>query len=516
MAVRIGARLTDPHRLVSPDELAELDRKVSDCMTRMYKLPKNGGNPFLFSLSAPKPHELAADGELALEIFAKEGRQVPAFMPVPTAATDGRQYYWHPKFLRELDLDEVPVVMQHESWHVILFHPERMRSAEPRVRNWAQDYVVNSCIEHDYEATARKGKLWGGNLGKPVPLHELLDHIDGKIDAFPPPKQRADGTLEESEPRIFADKTLYGRSPESIYDEIMKHWEKSPRKCGRCGALSMDPKTRKPRPPGPCKDRPSCRHEGMCCPECGTRIDPKTGAGYGDGMPFPMDGHIDAKVNKQEVQSDVMRAAQMTQTMRGTVPSEIEDYLGELMKPTLRFTDIVRSACMKKVQDAGLKNDWKRFRRRWIAANPRQYLPKRHTHRPRWLAMLDTSGSMSDEDLRYGISQLQVLGNGTDGFVVPVDAAPHWNAVTPIKDMGDLKRTKVVGRGGTVFDEFFEHFPEQLGTDFDCLIVITDGDCGTIPLKLRPPVDCVWVLTRHKTGWKPSFGRVAPLRSERI
>lgn len=516
MAIRLGARLTDPHRLVDPAKLEELNQKVSDCMTRLYKLPENGGNPFLFSLSAPKPHELAADAKLAARIKAEQGRDVPALMPVPTAATDGKQYYWHPDFIDLLLLDEIAIVMMHESFHVVFFHHDRMMTALARQRNWAMDYIVNACIETDFEKTRRKGKLWGGNLGKPIPLRELLDHIDGKIDAFPEPKMKPDGTLLEPEPRIFADKTMYGRSPESVYDEIMEHWEKSPRKCKDCGALTIDPKTKKPRPPGPCKGRPACAHGGMCCPGCGSPVDVGSGQGYGDGMPFPMDGHIKASVNKQEVQSDVMRAAQMTQSMRGTVPSEIEDYLGELMKPTLRFTDIVRSACMKKVQDAGLKNDWKRFRRRWISANPRQYLPKRHTHRPRWLAMLDTSGSMSDDDIIYGISQMQVLGNGTEGFVVPVDAAPHWDGVTPVREISDLKRTKVVGRGGTVFDEFFRDFPRELGTDFDCLVIITDGDCGTIPMELRPPVDVVWVLTRHKTNWKPSFGRVVPLRNEKM
>jgi predicted metal-dependent peptidase len=217
--------------------------------------------------------------------------------------------------------------------------------------------------------------------------------------------------------------------------------------------------------------------------------------------------------------ADTMRAAQQAATMRGTVPSAVSDVLGELMKPTLKFTDIVRSACMKKVQDAGLKNDWKRFRRRWISGGRgriRQYLPKRHTHRPRWLAMIDTSGSMSQDDLVYGLSQLKVLGNGTEGFVVPCDAAIHWEGLTPVRNMDDIARTKIVGRGGTVFDDFFREFPEKLGLEFDCVVVITDGDCGTVPKELRPPLDVVWVITRERDSFKPSFGRVAPLRNERL
>ena len=492
MKYQIGARLTDPHGILDddPQRLSKLQTHVSNCMTRMFQQPDRGGNPFLFALTVPRPHELLLE--------------IPGLgMPFETAATDGKKYYWHPDFLEKLLAHELPTVMQHEGYHTVFFHPMRMRAASPRYRNYAMDYVVNACIEVDHDTTKRKGELWGGNLGKPISIKDLLEHIDGKIEAF-----------KEGEPRIFADVSLHGRSPESIYDEIMKHVEKSPRKCGTCGALSLDPKTGKPKGKGPCKNRPKCLHDGLCCPDCGVEISPMNGEGYGDGMPFPMDAHIDGKLTKQETQSDVMRAAQQATNMRGSVPSDIEDYLGELMKPTLKFTDIVRSACLKKCQDSGMKNDWKRFRKRYIAATPRQYLPKRHSHKPRWLAMIDTSGSMSQDDITYGISQLKVLGSHTEGFIVPCDASVDWKSVTMVKNLDDLKRTKIVGRGGTVFDDFFKEFPDHLGMEFDCVVIITDGDCGEVPIKLKPPLDVVWVITRKdRKEFKPSFGRVAPLRN---
>ncbi len=130
--------------------------------------------------------------------------------------------------------------------------------------------------------------------------------------------------------------------------------------------------------------------------------------------------------------------------------------------------------------------------------------------------MLDTSGSMGDDDMAYGISQLQVLGSNTEGYIIPCDAQPHWAGVHKVEKADDLKRTKVVGRGGTVFDDFFRDFPKYLGTEFDVIIVLTDGDCGTVPLELRPKnIDVCWVLTRGNTGFKPSFGRVCPLRHDR-
>lgn len=478
---QIGQRLTDPNKVAeTPKELAECQSKISAVMTRMFRQPKNGGNPFLFSFTAPKAHQLCV----------KLGSQ-----EINTAATDGRNYYWNPKFLQGLSHDEATVVMEHEAYHVIFYHSDRMKGFNGEVRNIAMDYVVNAVIEEDHEKNQRPGTIWGGSLGEPIPFAKFLGYIDGKNEL--PTKG------------IYVDKTLLKRSPEGVYDEIMQHWSKSPRKCKTCEALSLDPNTGQSTIKKPW-DQP-------CCPDCGAK--PNAGAGESGGkggLPGGLDSHVDTKVSKQEVQQDTARAAAQASTMRGSVPGAVEDILGDLIKPQLKFTDIVRSAMLRKVQDAGMKNDWKRFRKRYIGAKPRQYLPKRHTHIPRWLAMLDTSGSMGEDDLIYGISQLKVLGNHSEGIVVPVDGAPHWEGCTSIKKMDDLKRTKVVGRGGTVFDDFFREFPDKVGCDFDVVVIITDGYCGEVPRELRPPCDVVWVVTRgdHK-DFKQPFGRVAPLRNNR-
>ncbi len=516
-------KLTDPDDLVSPRQLAELDKKLSACLTGMYRKPASGGDPFLFALTIAKPHVLAADVEYAAKRGKETGKDhTKGLLRCPTAATDGRRFYWHPDFLSKLSSEEVPVVLKHEQYHVLFDHVNRMPHASYPQKAYAIDYVVNACIEQDHRNLQRRGQLWDGNLGRPIPLKELLDFIDGTAEL----------TSGPDEARIFADVTLFGRSPESIYDELCSHWDKSPRRCGKCGALSIDPKTGKPKAimdkktgklvPKPCPNRPLCSHNGMCCPDCGTELFPSL---TGDGIPFPMpgdmpsplDSHLKPQVSKQEVQAEMMKAASATRSMRGTIPGEIESLLGELAKPVISWTDIVFNDCLRKSREKGLANDWSRPRKRWFSGTPSIYMPDRYEKDMKWLALLDTSGSMGDDDIRFVLGQMQVLtARGTDGVVVPVDAVPHWHAAKSVKNLKDLKTTKIVGRGGTVFEDFFRDFPKKVGIDFDAIIILTDGDCGHIPLNLRPPIPVTWVLTRHKEGWAPSFGRTAPLRHHRM
>ena len=520
---KLGSRLQDRVGTCkdNPKKLKILQDKVSTAMTKLATQPKNGGHPFLFALTAPKPHELRT----------KIGHR-----PFSTAATDGKQFYWHPDFLEKLTSMEISTVMMHEGYHVLFWHVPRGDGRRPEVWNWAIDYVVNAMIETDHQQQQRKGNLWGGNLGNPLSLKDLLEWIDAKTKKLP--------QASEDSGLIFADVSLQGRSPESIYEEIMRHVEKSPRKCPACGSIGQkifgkgnqkgdgSGKGKGKGKKGGKGDQPGQgdgdgdgdgqgdgQGNGHSCGH-----DHGDGDGHGDGdhqcetcggSLLPMDEHIRPTTSKEAATQEALRAADVCRKMRGMVPSSVEDELGELVKPTLTWQDLVRNATKRKKMDVGNKNTYKRFRRRPISFPIPMYMPRKYDHKPKILAMLDTSGSMGMDEIIYGISQLQVLGDDMDVIIVPVDAEPHWNGTTQAKTMGELKRTKIIGRGGTVFDDFFRDFPSKVGKDFDVVVVITDGYCGSIPMEYKPPMDVVWVITTPEFDYEPSFGRVAPLRTSR-
>ena len=502
----IGSRLGNPKNVeIDSKKFLELQAKISTAMTRMYKKPENGGNPFLFGFAAAKDHELRR----TFGTFERE---------FTTAATDGHKFFWNPEFLDGLTTDGVMYVMEHEVLHLVLFHCQRGKGKNPIVWNIAIDYVCNAAIMHDFGMQRPDGKKRKGDpfteseLGKPIKIDDFIKVLDKQkkivielndLIAHPPVDQaKATKLLEqlfkkkkkkgaaESKGNPFGDISLYGKSPEEIYNRLMDHW-----------------------PPQLNLPSQKCDGEGDGASGSGDTQD------GGDGMDTMgmTDEHVPATVSKQEVQAQVVQAADFASKLRGTVSDEVKSFLEELSAPRVSFTDLVRNAMYRKVIDAGKNNDWKHLRRRYI--NMGLYLPRRYMHRPHFLAMLDTSGSMNESDMAYGVSQLLAL-KGCSGVVVPVDAAPHWESASEIVKVDAVslsRKVNVVGRGGTTFAEFFRDYPKKLGIGFDVVIVMTDSYIDNIPVELKPRnCEVVWVLTTNNTEFKPPFGRVAHLRNDHM
>jgi predicted metal-dependent peptidase len=61
----------------------------------------------------------------------------------PTAATDGRHFFYNKDFIDSLDDEELIFLMGHEVLHCVYDHMDRRGDREPRLWNIANDYVVN-------------------------------------------------------------------------------------------------------------------------------------------------------------------------------------------------------------------------------------------------------------------------------------------------------------------------------------------------------------------------------------
>jgi predicted metal-dependent peptidase len=125
---------------LEPDALTELERRLSGTRIRL-----RAKAPFF----------------AALALFARmEMRDT-----IPTAATDGRDIFWNPRFLQSLSFAETSGVLLHEVLHAALLHVTRRGTRDPLIWNIAADIVVNGIIAAEIE---KKGKEEQAYLALPT------------------------------------------------------------------------------------------------------------------------------------------------------------------------------------------------------------------------------------------------------------------------------------------------------------------------------------------------------------
>jgi hypothetical protein len=81
---------------------------------------------------------------------------------LPTAATDGRYFYYNRDFVAALKDEEVVFLMGHEVLHCVYDHMDKKRlgNRDPRLWNIANDYVINA-------------DLVDANIGEKISLVEI-------------------------------------------------------------------------------------------------------------------------------------------------------------------------------------------------------------------------------------------------------------------------------------------------------------------------------------------------------
>ena len=555
-----------------------------------------GGDPLIFSLMYPIQHVCTNN--------------------ISTAATDGKRYYWNPKFIIKLSRIGLRIVCAHEAWHAIYMHPQRRGSRLPKLWNIAVDFIVNNTIMEDFKNRhMNPEETFQKHLGKFMTLEqyaEMLKDPFKTISGFegltpddsvanpnvklPGPNEDRELTPEEikelerrekKERFFYADPNLVGdmRRPEKVYDYLYSLLPKCP-DCGRVGMYkrpdtgkdkkkqqgqskggnapgkspgdSNSPGAGKGNQPGNSGHGQQGQGQGQGQPggkggqgqsdqqdangQDPNQQDQNSSHDHGDGQPCncphgaskpqdpngpcgtcgggidifgfgdTLDDHIDTEESPEKLAKRVADAMMSASKMAGRIPSALEDELGKLTAPKITWKDLVRTRLLKARAGNG-RNNWSQFRSRPMFAG--LLVPKRRDYKADFGCLLDTSGSMRVEDMAFGISQLASLDEKSEGTVVPADATIYWDKATKIKKISpeELSKIKIVGRGGTLYAEFFEKYEENIGK-CDFLIVITDGflDAIDIANMKHPGIDVIWLITSGVT-FDPPFGRAFDLRN---
>jgi predicted metal-dependent peptidase len=522
-----------------------------------------GGDPLIFGLMYPVEHV--------------------ATLNMPTAATDGKRYYWNPKFVLKQSKIGLRIICGHEAWHALYMHPQRRGSRLPKLWNIAVDYIVNGTVMDDFKARKLDPKeMFTKHLGAYKTLAEYAELLK---DPFKDKELIADAIDEQNAPKVelpaanedkelteeqikelerrekktrfyFADPGLEDemRRPEKIYDLLYNLLPKCP-KCGSIGVYKK-PKDKnkdkgdkgkdkgkkdkgdqgdqgeKDKGKGKGQDQNDSHDHGdgqPCnCPDHQDgNGDGGQGQGQGDcdhgcdtcgdgvdvfGLGGTVDDHMDTEESEEKLAKRVSDAMEAAKKMAGHVPAALEDELGLLTAPKVTWQDIIRTRLVKARAGNG-RNDWTRFKTRPMFSG--LLVPKRKNYHADFGCLLDTSGSMSRDDMAFGISQLTALDERSEGTIVPADAQIYWDQATKIKiaNAESLSKVKIVGRGGTKFAEFFRDYEPNIGK-CDFLIVVTDGWLldSDIAEMVNPGIDVIWLIT-SASSFTPPFGRVFDLRS---
>jgi len=194
------------------------------------------------------------------------------------------------------------------------------------------------------------------------------------------------------------------------------------------------------------------------------------------------------------------RAAQVAKSF-GTLPEGLEFLLEDMIYPKITLVDVLSEFVS---ESAAQKNSytWQKPHRRYIVEDI--YVPSLMGRCLNIGFAVDTSGSMSDEQVAEGFSLLQGICSSYDEYCIHV-----WSCDVKIHKYEQVISEHInfkgfmKGRGGTSFVPVFEDI-EKRGIQPDCLVYYTDLE-GTFPSD-APAYPVLWVTQAQDC--KIPFGRL--------
>lgn len=354
----------------------------------------------------------------------------------PTAATEGRHFFYNSEFINRLSLKECEFLFGHEVLHVVYDHMGRRGDREPRLWNIADDYCVNS---------------------------DLIEYrIGEKITKVP----------------ILYNNKYDGMSAEEVYDDLYKNADKID--ISKLGDMILD--------------------EHMD----GEGEDGDEGEGDGDkpGNGRPRLTTEEKKAIRDEVKEAVLAAAQAAGA--GNIPGNVQRMIGSLTAPQIGWRELLQ----QQIQST-IKSDFtfaRPSRRGW---HMDAILPGMRPEETIDVCVaIDTSGSISNEDLRDFLSEVKGIMDSYQDYRIKVltwDTEVYNPQDFTADSNTDISEYQPGGGGGTDPHCVWEWLKEN-EVQPKKLIMFTDY-CffGWSPEQVQDYCDTVWIIKGNESA-EPDFG----------
>jgi predicted metal-dependent peptidase len=388
--------------------------------------------------------------------------------------------------------DELRAAIAHEAEHVILAHIAR------------QLKIYRSLSAESEQKEFRKMSNVGADMAVNVLLkRETQDSSVGTGPAYP-------HIHSEGNQWILPEKF-------SFPDDLTYEWYLSllmdPDLCPQCAMQAA-------------KDKKEGKGDGSMPKKC-----PHKGKGEGGGRPgmdeivivhggaHELWDELSEELTDEEVEvlvsqiegdayEKVTQAVNEHKKARGTVPGFVEEELEQLTKPpTIPWKKLLHQYVQRCRMSKPLRS-MQRPRKRWLGLGTTLYPGMIRDRTFNLYFAIDTSGSMSSEDLLDGLTELQGItriDRDVQITVVEFDTEIHKEYKLKANQPVDVN---LRGRGGTDFNKAFGRAKElgQKG-EVDAVIIYTDGYAPSPELEFRPKdVPVLWCLTDGGQHPSPEYG----------
>lgn len=384
---------------------------------------------------------------------------------VPTLGvnvTDQVNLFINPYFFNSMTLAERVDVLKHEAHHVINNHFVRFRDIEPQVfenknksifdriqdmqkaslTNQAADFAINEYLPN----LPRKVKMFNPD-GEMVSVPKEI--VDSQGNTIPNPDKDAGKPIEADLCFVSNLKKKYSdikekQNMEYYYEYLKEKQNEDQNGGGGAGQMVV-------------LDDHSMWHES---------------------------DHTEDDIT-QKVKDVVNKAVEQTQDKdMGQLPAHVltaieklnhvaKDWRQDIQRFVARSAELIIESTRKR-----------RNRRYGIIHAGIKTFPKLHI-----AIALDTSGSVSDEEVTQFFTEIQRLHNmNVDLTIIECDSD-----VNKVYKFNPKKPFEVIGRGGTAFKPVFDRI-ETDKMEIDGLIYFTDGECYGENIK-KPKYPVLWALT---------------------
>jgi predicted metal-dependent peptidase len=381
-------------------------------------------------------------------------------------AVDNRwNLYYDPEQISEFTPEQIMAALLHESWHLLGLHHERLVAYPPRIASYGGDCAINSSAR-SIGLELPKGLIYPELFGLPdgksaefycehimqnavtVTISIALPSSDDRQESRQ--QQRGSGSGNQSGQNQSGQQSGQNQSGQNQSGQNQSGQNQSGQ--GQSGGQGSQ-----------VGDIPD-GFGGLLVPNHGSCAHGRRESYEVDGEGLP-----------ESVQRSIIKQVARDIKSCGDAPEWMQRWADSVLEPQVNWANVLRRMLGDSVaQCSGMVDyTWRRPSRRQALMDG-VILPRLQAPMPNVAVLVDTSGSMSDEELGIALSEIRAISR-TVGELMVYTADTEIKTARSIFNPEQVHRIELLGGGGTSMRNATEQLLHQYRKRPLVLVIITDG-----------------------------------------